>query len=147
MEELSSESTSKRATNEDKPKKIVKASPIQKMNSTGKPSSSLTEENLLKAKFIKSYSKTEIVKKSILFSLRNWKFNVYNQVNTLINQFFSIYLPIYHAKIIDSITKQKDYNILYDSFKTYLFFLLIKLITSEGMQLFAYFFIRESAFS
>ena len=61
MEELSSESTSKRATNEDKPKKIVKASPIQKMNSTGKPSSSLTEENLLKAKFIKSYSKTEIV--------------------------------------------------------------------------------------
>ena len=147
MEELSSESTSKRATNEDKPKKIVKASPIKKMNSTGKPSSSLTEENLLKAKFIKSYSKTEIVKKSILFSLRNWKFNVYNQVNTLINQFFSIYLPIYHAKIIDSITKQKDYNILYDSFKTYLFFLLIKLITSEGMQLFAYFFIRESAFS
>lgn len=147
MEELLSESTSKRETKEDKTKKIVKASPIKKMNSSGGPSSSLAEENLLKAKFIKSYSKAEIIKKSVAFSLKNWKFNVYNQVNNLINQFFSIYLPIYHAKIIDSITKQKDYNILYDSFKTYIFFLLIKLITSEGMQLFAYFFIRESAFS
>ena len=159
MEKLSPESTtSKDKTPKEKPsgkdkpegqkgKVIVKASPIKKMNSATQPFASTKDEMALKEKYLKSYTKPELIKKSVLFSLRNWKYNVYNQINGFVGQFFSIYLPLYHARIIDAITKTKDYNLLYDSFKTYIFFLLLKLITTEGMQLLAYLFIRDSVFS
>ena len=103
------------------------------------------EEDRLKRLNIKQYSCTEIIKKSSKISLQNWKKSVYKQVDLLISQFFSMYLPILKANIIDAISSNKEYNELYNRVKAYLIFILIELIIGEGLELFDYYFIRNSS--
>ena len=64
----------------------------------------------LKKKFVKSYGKIESVKKSLKFSLQNWKYQMYNQLNIFIHQLFSMFVPAFHAKIVTSITSFKNYD-------------------------------------
>ena len=118
-----------------------------KPQSTSHTLSSQSEEDKLKSRYLRHYTRCELITKSIRFSLQNWKMNVYNQLNNFLSQFFSMYGPVYNARLIDAITKQKDADQLYIAFKSYILFLFIKLIATEGMQLFAYLFIRESVFS
>ena len=57
-----------------------------------------------KKRFVKSYGKIELIKKSLKFSLQNWKYQMYNQLNTFIHQMFSIFLPATQAKLVTAIT-------------------------------------------
>jgi len=98
-----------------------------------------------KKRFVKSYGKCELIRKSFKFSLQNWKFQMYNQLSTFINQMFSIFLPASEAKLVTAITSLRDYEALKSSAKIYIILLTVKLIVSELMQFFAYKFIKAEA--
>ncbi len=133
-------------TEEDEKEKIIKkTSPIT--TQTSGTIGETEEEKKLKEKYLKHYSNKEIVLKSLKFALGNWRYNLYNQINSLIDQGFSLYMPIYHSKIVNSITKDKDLNKLVNSFQAYIFLIAIRFITSELMQCLAYFFVRDSFYS
>ena len=100
-----------------------------------------------KKKFVKSYGKCELIKKSLKFSLQNWKYQMYNQLNTFINQMFSIFLPATQAKLVTAVTTTKNYEELKSSTKYYLALITIKLVVSELMQFIAYKFVKSEALS
>ena len=100
-----------------------------------------------KKRFVKSYGKFELVKKSLKFSLQNWKFQMYNQLSTFINQMFSIFLPATQAKLVTAITSSRDYDELKTATKNYLILLTVKLIVSELMQFIAYKYVKNEALS
>ena len=123
-----------------------------KVNKLLKKSSKENEEIIKaemeqKLKFVKSYGKCELITKSLKFSLQNWKFQMYNQLNTFINQMFSIFLPASQAKLVTAITSFKNYDKLKESTKTYIILLSTKLIISELMQFIAYKYIKSEALS
>ena len=98
-----------------------------------------------KKRFVRTYGKCELIRKSLKFSLQNWKFQMYNQLNTFINQMFSIFLPASEAKLVTAITSLKNYDELKYSIKVYLILLTIKLVVSELMQFIAYKFVKSEA--
>ena len=98
-----------------------------------------------KKKFVKSYGKIELIKKSLKFSLQNWKYQMYNQLNTFIHQMFSIFLPATQAKLVTAITSLKNYDELKKATKNYLVLLTVKLVVSELMQYIAYKFVKKDA--
>ena len=100
-----------------------------------------------KKRFVKSYGKIELIKKSFKFSLQNWKFQMYNQLSTFINQMFSIFLPASEAKLVTAITTLKNYEELKSATITYLTLIVVKLLVSELMQFVAYKFIKNDALS
>ena len=130
-------------TDENKDKKINR---LLKKNSK-ENEEIMKAEMEQKKRFVKSYGKIELIKKSLKFSCKNWKFQMYNQLSTFINQMFSIFLPASEAKLVTAITSLKDYNELKSSFIYYLILLTIKLISSELMQFIAYKFIKSDALS
>ena len=130
---------------EDKETIIKKISPIK--TQTSGAIGETEEEKKLKEKYLKHYTKKEIIIKSLKFAFGNWRFNVYNQINSLIDQGFSIYMPIYHSRIVNAITKDKNLDILYSSFLAYIILISVRLITSELMQCLAYYFVRDSLYS
>ena len=115
--------------------------------------SSKEQEAIIKAeleqkkKFVKSYGKIELIKKSLKFSLQNWKYQMYNQLNTFIHQMFSIFLPANQAKLVTAITSLKNYDELKVAARNYLILLTIKLVVSELMQFIAYKFVKSEAIS
>ena len=104
---------------------------------------SINEEEKLKLLNIKKLSNKEIIKKSIKISLKNWRKSVYQQIQIFITQIFSMYLPILKANIIDSISTNKGYDELIYNFKKYIFFLIVRLIFDEILEIFEYYFIRK----
>ena len=84
---------------EDKETIIKKISPIK--TQTSGAIGETEEEKKLKEKYLKHYTKKEIIIKSLKFAFGNWRFDVYNQINSLIDQGFSIYMPIYHSRIVN----------------------------------------------
>ena len=100
-----------------------------------------------KKKFVKSYGKFELVKKSLKFSLQNWKFQMYNQLNTFISQMFSIFLPATQAKLVTAITSTKNYEELKSATRNYIILLTVKLVVSELMQFIAYKYVKNEAIS
>ena len=98
-----------------------------------------------KKKFVKSYGKIELIQKSLKFSLQNWKYQMYNQLNTFIHQMFSIFLPATQAKLVTAITSSKNYDELKKATRNYLVLLTIKLVVSELMQYIAYKFVKKDA--
>ena len=113
--------------------------------------SSKDNEEIIKAemeqkkRFVKEYGKCELIRKSLQFSLQNWKYQMYNQINTFIHQMFSIFLPATQAKLITAITSTKDYEELKVATRNYLIIITIKLIISELMQYLSYKFVRADA--
>ena len=104
---------------------------------------SINEEEKLKFLNLKKLSNKEIIKKSIKISLKNWRKSVYQQFQMFFTQIFFMYLPILKANIIDSISSNKGYDELLYSVKKYFFFLIIKLIFNEILEIFDYYFIRK----
>jgi len=130
-------------TGQDKGKKINR---LLKKNSK-------EQEEIMKAeleqkkRFIKSYGKIELIRKSFKFSLQNWKYQMYNQLNTFIHQMFSIFLPATQAKLVTAITSLKNYDALKEATRNYLILLTVKLVVSELMQFIAYKFVKNEAIS
>ena len=49
----------------------------------------------LKQKHLKHYTTKEIIQRSIKFSLKNWRYNIYTQVQRIIDETCSMILPVY----------------------------------------------------
>lgn len=101
-----------------------------------------TEENLnfenekfLKSKYTHTYSTIELLKKIYPFCFYSWKREIWCKITTFINQLIQLYVPIYEARIIDSIIKEKNYNSLYVNAKNQILFSLFQLIITEVLDL------------
>ena len=137
------EESSDLITGQDKGKKINRL-----MRKTSKENEEIIKAELeQKKRFTKQYGKIELIKKSLKFSLQNWKFQMYNQLNTFIHQMFSIFLPASQAKLVTAITTTKNYDELKVVTRNYLILLTVKLVVSELMQFIAYRFIKKEALS
>ena len=129
---------------QNKGKKIIN----RLMRKTSKENEEIIKAELeQKKKFTKQYGKIELVKKSLKFSLQNWKYQMYNQLNTFIHQMFSIFMPASQAKLVTAITATKNYEELKVAARNYLILLTVKLVVSELMQFIAYKFIKKDALS
>ena len=112
--------------------------------SSPKPETNDEEPSNIKDKFCPKYTTFEIIKKSTLFSLQNWRSLIFNQIKTMTTLTITLYLPIYRKRIIDSITTQKDYNTLFSSVTTFLFLSFIKMLIQDSFDIIAYLFVNES---
>ena len=99
------------------------------------------EEESIKKSLIPTFSTKDIIVKSTKISLKNWRQNLFSQIEFFITQIFSIYLPILKANIIDSITTSKTFDEIYFHFKKYLSFLLFKIFTQQFLEFIEYFFV------
>ena len=129
----------------EKKQSIIKKNPIKKLTFNKKLEES-EEIKKLKQKHLKHYTTKEIIQRSIKFSLKNWRYNIYTQVQRIIDETCSMILPVYHANIINAITQEKNYNLLKSTTTKYLLLLFFKFLFGELMQVFAYFFIRDSLY-
>ena len=128
-------------TGQNKEKKINKL-----LKKTSKDNEEIIKAEMeQKQKFMKSYGKCELIRKSLNFSLQNWKYQMYNQLSMFINQMFSIFLPATQAKLVTAITSSKNYDELKSATKFYLILLTIKLVVSETMQFIAYKYVKSEA--
>jgi hypothetical protein len=103
----------------EKKQSIIKKNPIKKLTFNKKLEES-EEIKKLKQKHLKHYTTKEIVQRSIKFSLKNWRYNIYTQVQRIIDETCSMILPVYHANIINAITQEKNYNLLKSTTTKYL---------------------------
>ena len=129
----------------EKKENLIKKNPIKKLTFNKKLEES-EEIKKLKQKHLKHYTTKEIVQRSIKFSLKNWRYNIYTQVQRIIDETCGMILPVYHANIINAITQAKNYDLLKSTVTKYLLLLFFKFLFGELMQVFAYFFIRDSLF-
>ena len=129
----------------EKKENLIKKNPIKKLTFNKKLEES-EEIKKLKQKHLKHYTTKEIIQRSIKFSLKNWRYNIYTQVQRIIDETCSMILPVYHANIINAITQEKNYNLLKSTTTKYLLLLFFKFLFGELMQVFAYFFIRDSLY-
>ena len=99
------------------------------------------EEESIKKSLIPTFSTKDIIVKSTKISLKNWRQNLFSQIEFFITQIFSIYLPILKANIIDSITTSQTFDEIYFHFKKYLSFLLFKIFTQQFLEFIEYFLV------
>ena len=131
-----------RKTNSDKSNKIKK-NPIKKQLS--KNSNEINENmNKLKNKNIKKYKKHEIILRSIKFSSTNWIFNLFQEIQYIFNEIISLILPINKAKILKSITKDKNIKNLQQNVFYYIFLLFLKFFINEILNIFTYYLIKNN---
>ena len=131
-----------RKTNSEKSNKIKK-NPIKKQHS--KNTNEINENmNKLKNKNLKNYKKYEIILRSIKFSSTNWKFNLFQEIQYIFNEILSLSLPIHKAKILKSITKDKNIKNLQQSVFYYIFLLFLKFFINEILNLITYFLIKKN---
>ena len=150
LENLKEEKIFNNKQNENNIKKInseksnkIKKNPIKK--NLSKNSNKLNENmDKLKNKYLKNYKTHEIILRSIKFSSKNWKFNLFQEFQYIFNEIFSLSLPIYKAKILKSITKDKNIQNLKQNVFNFIFLLFLKFITIEMLQLFAYFCVKDN---
>ena len=103
------------------------------------------EEEKIKQSLTPILSTKELLIKSIKISLKNWRQNLYTQIEFFVLQLFGIYLPIVKANIIDSITSSKTFDEIFIHFKKYMSFLLLRIFTEQLLELLEYFFVTNEA--
>ena len=131
-----------RKINSEKSNKIKK-NPIKK--NLSKNSNKLNENmDKLKNKYLKNYKTHEIILRSIKFSSKNWKFNLFQEFQYIFNEIFSLSLPIYKAKILKSITKDKNIKNLQLNVFYYIFLLFLKFFINEILNLITYSLIKKN---
>ena len=101
----------------------------------------------IKQSHIKKYKFYEIIKKSLIFSQKNIKLPLYNIIKKFINQYLDIKIPIVYGKLLNSIIKEKNYELLCEEFKRHSLLLFLKVIFSEFFELLGLLFIKNSILS
>ena len=87
-----------------------------------------TEEEKLKLLHKVNYTDKEIIYKALKINLKNWKNIILLKLYEILLDMIGIYLPISKAKIIDNIASLKSFNESLNSFKKYVFLLIIQSI-------------------
>ena len=91
----------------------------------------------------KDLSKKDILIKSSKISLKNWRKSVCRQIDLLITQIFSLYIPILKANLIDAIATNQSYGEMLKIFKKYMLYLSLKFIVKIIFGAYEFFFIKK----
>ena len=65
----------------------------------------------IKLSHIKQYSLFELLKKSLFFSTKNIKLPLFNIFKKFISQYLDLKIPIVYGKLLNSIIKEKNYDL------------------------------------
>ena len=98
----------------------------------------------IKLSHIKQYSLFELLKKSLFFSTKNIKLPLFNIFKKFISQYLDLKIPVVYGKLLNSIIKEKNYDLLCSEFKKHSLFLFLRVIINELGELFGLLFIRNS---
>ena len=106
--------------NQEKLEKII--------SNSRKPIQESPTEKLLKSSLIRTYTSSEILKRSFIFSCANYKNILILYFISLISSFSSLLDPYYNSNIINIITTTPTYNKIKNSILKYILFQIIKKI-------------------
>ena len=98
----------------------------------------------IKLSHMKQYSIIELLRKSLFFSTKNIKLPLFNIVKKFVFQYLDLKIPIVYGKLLNSIIKEKNYDLLCWQFKKHSLFLFLRVIINEISELFGLLFIRNS---
>ena len=98
----------------------------------------------IKLAHIKQYSIFELLKKSLYFSTKNIKLPLFNIFKKFVSQYLDLKIPVVYGKLLNSIIKEKNYDLLCSEFRRHSFFLFLRVIINELAELFGLLFIRNS---
>ena len=98
----------------------------------------------IKLAHIKEYSLFELLKKSLLFSTKNIKLPLFNIFKKFVSQYLDLKIPLVYGKLLNSIIKEKNYDLLCSEFRRHSLFLFLRVIINELGELFGLLFIRNS---
>ena len=108
---------------------IVNKEKLEKIISNSrKPIEESPLEKTLKSSLIKSYTSSEILKRSFIFSCANYKNIIILYIISLISSFSSLLDPYYNSNIINIITTNPTYKKIKDSILKYIIFQIFKKI-------------------
>ena len=108
---------------------IVNKEKLEKIISNSrKPIEESPLEKTLKSSLIKSYTSSEILKRSFIFSCANYKNIIILYIISLISSFSSLLDPYYNSNIINIITTNPTYKKIKDSILKYILFQIFKKI-------------------
>ena len=82
--------------------------------------------------------------KSLKFSSFNIKLRLFNIFKKFINQYLNLKIPLVYGKLLNSIIKQKNYELLCSEFKKHSLCLFLRLIINEILELFSTIFLYNS---
>ena len=98
----------------------------------------------IKKSNIKQYSIIELILKSLKFSNYNIKLRIINILKKSIEQYLNLKIPLVYGKLLNTIIKQKNYELLCLEFKKHSLYLFLRLIFKEVSELFSAIFINNS---
>ena len=98
----------------------------------------------IKQSHMKQYSIIELLRKSLYFSTKNIKLPLFNILKKFVSQYLDLKIPIVYGKLLNSIIKEKNYDLLCSEFKKHSLFLFLRVIIHEISELFGMLFIKNS---
>ena len=104
----------------------------------------IKELEQIKLSNIKQYSIFQLILKSVKFSSHNIKLRIFNLIKKLIDQYLNLKIPLVYGKLLNSIIKQKNYELLCSEFKKHSLYLFLRLIFNEFSELISILFIYNS---
>ena len=130
--------------NIEKEKKIEGEKIKEKTNETEPIIDPKKELEKIKLAHIKQYSICELLKKSLYFSTKNIKLPLFNIFKKFVSQYLDLKIPVVYGKLLNTIIKEKNYDLLCSEFRRHSFFLFLRVIINELGELFGLLFIRNS---
>ena len=158
MEELKPDSTKNIFSEKEEPKSKNNAKEAQNENKSGKnkeikdceidpniidPKKELEQ---IKLSHVKQYSFFELIKQSLSFSKLNIKLPLFNIIRKVVTQYIDRENPIIYGKLLNAITKEKNYEKLLYEFKKHILFHFLKIIINYLGELFGFFFVKNSMY-
>ena len=98
----------------------------------------------IKQSYIKKYSLFKLISKSLTFSSNNIKFRLFNIIKKFLIQYLNLKIPLVYGKLLNSIIKQKNYQLLCSEFKKHSLYLFFRLIFNEVCELFSVLFVYNT---
>ena len=161
MEELKEESIKSKNNNttiNEQKKDVINQNLVQNNNNASKiediNKNDLSKNEILldpekelekiKLSHIKKYSLFELILKSLKFSSYNIRLHIFNIIKKFINQYINLKIPLVYGKLLNSIIKQKNYDLLCSEFKKHSLFLFFRFILNEVFELFSLLFVTNS---
>ena len=138
------EKNAKKEDYKNKEKKFNEESKIENNNENEPIIDPKQQLENIKLSHMKQYSMPELLKKSLMFSTKNIKLPIFNILKKFVSQYLDLKIPIIYGKLLNSIIKEKNYDLLCIEFRKHSIFLFLRVILNEVSELFGLLFIRNS---
>ena len=158
MEELKPDSTKNIFSEKEEPKSKNNIKEAQNENKSGKNKETKDceidpniidpkkELEQIKLSHVKQYSFFELIKQSLSFSKLNIKLPLFNIIRKVVTQYIDRENPVIYGKLLNAITKEKNYEKLLYEFKKHILFHFLKIIINYLGELFGFFFVKNSMY-